>query len=322
MIRKIFGIFILSLSILLFFAYFSLNFRNPLKKSFDFEIKKGDNPKGILKILKEKGIIFDWQFPYIYLKFTKLDKKIKAGEYQIQPGERVMDILKKFLEGRTIYIPVTLKEGWTIFDYAKELERKGICSKDSFLNSCKRVPLWIEAKNMEGFLYPDTYFFRKNTPSDEVVIKLYNNFLKKTKDLRQVLQEKKLKPLEWITLASIVEREAKMESEKPKIAGVYLNRLKINMKLEADPTILYGMALAGIERKILTKEDLKFPSDYNTYLNYGLPPGPICNPSYSSMKAVLYPEEHNFLFFVAKGDGSHIFSENLKDHIKAIQLYR
>lgn len=322
MIRKILGIFILSLSILFFFAYFSLNYKAPIKGEITFEIKKGDYPKGILKGLKEKGILFNWQFPYIYLKLTNMGKKIKAGEYLIQPQERTIEIIRKFIEGRTIYIPVILKEGWTIFDYAEELERKGICSSDSFLSSCKRVPLWIEAKNMEGFLYPDTYFFRKNTPSDEVVMKLYNNFLKKTKDLRQELYKRNLKPLHWVTLASIVEREAKMESEKPKIAGVYLNRLKINMKLEADPTILYGMALAGIERKILTKEDLKFSSDYNTYLNYGLPPGPICNPSYSSMKAVLYPEQHNFLFFVAKGDGTHIFSENLKDHIKAIQLYR
>lgn len=322
MIRKILGIFILFFSILLFFAYFSLNYKAPIKEEITFEIKKGDLPEKIFKNLKEKGIIFDWQSPLIYLRFTKMDKKIKAGEYLIQPQESAMEIIKKFLEGRTIYIPVTLKEGWTIFDYARELERKGICSSDSFLTACKRVSLWIEAKNMEGFLYPDTYFFRKNTPAEEVVLKLHKNFLKKTKDLRQELQEKKLKPLEWITLASIVEKEAKLEREKPKIAGVYLNRLKINMKLEADPTILYGMALAGIERKILTREDLKFTSDYNTYLNYGLPPGPICNPSYSSMRAVLYPEEHNFLFFVAKGDGTHIFSENLKEHIKAIQLYR
>lgn len=322
MIRKFSGIILLFLSIFLLFGYYSLNFENNLRKSLEFEIKKGDFPKKVFRNLKEKNVVLSWQIPYIYLKFTKMDKKIKAGEYLIEPGERTIDIIKKFIEGRTVYIPITLKEGWTIFDYGKEMEKKGICSYNEFLNACNMVPNWINSKNMEGFLYPDTYFFRKNTEAREVVLKLYNNFLKKTKDLRQVLYIKNLKPLEWVTLASIVEKEAKVEFEKPRIAGVYLNRLKINMKLEADPTILYGMALAGLYKKILIKNDLKFESSYNTYLNYGLPPGPICNPSYSSLKAVLYPEEHKFYFFVAKGDGSHFFSENLKEHIKAIQLYR
>lgn len=322
MIRKISGFTMLLISFFLFYFYFSLNYENKLLKNIQFEIKKGQLPKGILKNLKEKGAILNWQFPYFYLKFTKYDKKIKAGEYLISPGEKTIDLIKKFIEGKTIYISITLKEGWTIFDYAKEIEKKEICSYDDFLKSCRKVPPWIGSKNMEGFLYPDTYFFKKNTNSDEVVLKLYENFLKKTKDLRKILQERKLKPVEWVTLASIVEKEAKLEQERPRIAGVYFNRLKKNMKLEADPTILYGMLISGIEKKILLKEDLKFQSNYNTYLNYGLPPGPICNPSYSSLKAVLYPEAHNFYFFVAKGDGSHFFSEDLKSHIKAIKLYR
>lgn len=322
MIRKISGLFLILLSSTLFFVYYALYTPNKLKNTFFFEIKKGDFPSKIFKKLKKEKLIICDKIPLAYLKITKNDKKIKAGEYSIGPGESTFDLIKKFLEGKTLQISVTLKEGWTIFDYASEFEKKGICSYGDFLLSSSKVPRWIKGKNMEGFLYPDTYFFSKNTPSDEVIGKLYKNFLLKTKDLRFEVERKKMDSLEWVILASIVEKEAKIENEKPRIAGVYLNRLKKNMRLEADPTIIYGMNLSGISTKILLKKDLNFNSRYNTYLNLGLPPGPICNPSYSSLKAVLYPEEHNFYFFVAKGDGTHIFSSNLKDHIKAINLYR
>jgi len=322
MVRKIFGFLFLILFFIFFYLYFSLSYQNKLKKPQEFEIKKGDLPKTIFKKLKDKRAILNWQSLYIYLILKNEDRKIKAGEYLIEPRMRAIDMIKNFIKGKTKEIKITLKEGWTIFDYAKELSQKGICSYDDFLLEARNVPKWIDAKNLEGFLYPDTYFFKRDTDAKEVVLKLYKNFLEKTKDLRLELQKKDLKPLEWVTLGSIVEKEAKFEEEKPKIAGVYLNRLKIKMKLEADPTILYAMRLAGIENKILLKKDLNFQSEYNTYLNFGLPPGPICNPSLSSLKAVLYPEKHNFYYFVSKGDGSHFFSTNLKDHIKAIQLYR
>ncbi len=322
MVRKIFGILFLIIFFILFYFYFSLYYQNKFEKPIEFEIKKGEYAKIVLKNLKEKKAIPNWQSLYVYLKLKKEDRNIKAGEYLIQPKEKAIDLIDKFIRGKTKEIKITLKEGWTIFDYGKELSEKGICSYGDFLLEVKNVPRWIGARNMEGFLYPDTYFFKKNTGAKEVVLRLYKNFLEKTKNLRLELKNSNLNPLEWVTLGSIVEKEAKFEEEKPKIAGVYLNRLKINMKLEADPTILYAMKLTGIENKILLKKDLGFQSEYNTYLNFGLPPGPICNPSFSSLKAVLYPEKHNFYYFVAKGDGSHYFSENLKEHIKAIQLYR
>lgn len=322
MVRKIFGILFLIIFFILFYFYFSLYYPNKFGKPIEFEIKKGEYAKSVLKNLKEKKAILNWQSLYFYLKLKKEDRNIKAGEYLIEPEEKAIDLIDKFIRGKTKEIKITLKEGWTIFDYGKELSEKGICSYEDFLLEAKNVPKWIGAKNMEGFLYPDTYFFKKNTEVKEVVLKLYKNFLEKTKDLRLVLNNSNLKPIEWVTLASIVEKEVKIEEEKAKIAGVFLNRLKIKMKLEADPTILYAMKLAGFENKILLKKDLSFQSEYNTYLNFGLPPGPICNPSLSSLKAVLNPEKHNFYYFVAKGDGSHYFSENLKEHIKAIQLYR
>ncbi len=245
-----------------------------------------------------------------------------AGEYLIEPRETFKETLDKFLKGKIVQISLTFKEGWTSYDYAKELEKNKICKFEDFLEEIKKIPKGLKTSSLEGFLFPDTYFFSKNMKPEEVIRRLYKNFLFKTKDLRQKLEESPFSKIEWVTLASIVEKEAKLEDEKPKIAGVYLNRLKKNMKLEADPTVIYGILKAGFDIKVLLKKDLLFPSPYNTYLNYGLPPGPICNPSYTSLKAVLYPEKHNFYFFVAKGDGSHQFSEKFEEHLKNIQKYR
>ncbi len=322
MLKKILGF----LSFLIFFFsfsyYFFYFFKNPSNEVKKIEINKGESAKKLLINLKEENIISFWQPYFIFLKFSKKDKKLKAGEYLIEPRENFKKILEKFIEGKIVQISITFKEGWNSFDYAKELEKNKICGSEEFLEEIKKTPKGLKASSMEGFLFPDTYYFSKNTKPEEVVKRAFRNFLFKTKDLRQKLEEANLSQIEWVTLASIVEKEAKFENEKPKIAGVYLNRLKKNMKLEADPTVIYGILNAGFDIKFLLKKDLLFPSPYNTYLYYGLPPGPICNPSYTSLKAVLYPEKHNFYFFVAKGDGSHQFSEKFEEHLKNIQKYR
>lgn len=322
MIKKFFGIFFAIFFIFFLSIYYILFKPNSLKEPIEFEIKKGEYPLKILKKLKDEKIIFSDKMVYFYLIISKSDKKIKAGEYLIEPKLNTIDLIKKFTRGEILKIPITLKEGWTIFDYAKEFSEKNVCTYEEFIEETKKTPQWLKAKNMEGFLYPDTYYFSKNSEPKEIINKLHKNFLNKIKDLRDKIENSNFSIYEIITLASIVEKEAKLEKEKPKIAGVFLNRLEKKMRLEADPTVIYSMNLAGLKVKNLKKDDLKFSSNYNTYLNYGLPPGPICNPSLSSIKAVLYPEKSNYYYFVAKGDGSHYFSTNLKEHIRAIQIYR
>lgn len=322
MIKKLFGIFFAFLFIFFVFIYYILFKPNNLKKPIQFEIKKREYPLEILKKLKEEKIILSDKITYFYLIVTKKDKKIKAGEYLIEPKINFIDLIKKFIEGKVITISITLKEGWTIFDYAKEFSEKKICTYEEFIEETKKTPQWLKAKNLEGFLYPDTYFFSKNARPKEIIDRLHKNFLNKIKDLRDEIESSNFSIYEIITLASIVEKEAKLENEKARIAGVFLNRLEKKMRLEADPTVIYAMNLAGLKIIKLVRDDLKFPSLYNTYLNYGLPPGPICNPSISSIKAVLNPEKNNYFYFVSKGDGSHYFSNNLKEHIKAIQIYR
>lgn len=322
MIKKLFGFLFAFLFIFFIFIYYILFKPNNLKKPIQFEIKKGEYPLKILKKLKDEKIILSDKITYFYLIITKKDKKIKAGEYLIEPKLNTIDLIKKFTKGEVIKISITLKEGWTIFDYAREFSEKKICTYEEFIEETKKTPQWLKAKNMEGFLYPDTYFFSKNAQPREIIDKLHKNFLNKIKNLRDEIESSKFSIYEIITLASIVEKEARLESEKPRIASVFINRLEKKMRLEADPTVIYSMHLAGLKIINLKRDDLKFSSDYNTYLNFGLPPGPICNPSISSIKAVLKPEKSFYYYFVSKGDGSHYFSANLKEHIKAIQIYR
>jgi len=181
----------------------------------------------------------------------------------------------------------------------------------------------IRADNLEGYLFPDTYeiSFGSGNNEREIIRTMFTQFRKKiTPEVNEEMKKKNLTLTELITLASIIEAETRFEPEKKTIAGVYYNRLRKKMRLEADPTVQY--VLPGGPKKRLLFSDLKYPSPYNTYLNKGLPPGPINNPGWRSIMAALYPEENKFLYFAAKGDGSHRFAETFGEHKKNADLYR
>jgi UPF0755 protein len=184
--------------------------------------------------------------------------------------------------------------------------------------------LGFEAGTLEGYLFPDTYqisFTGIGNREKEIITLLAAEFRNKiTDDMREHLKERDMSLNDLITMASIIEAETRFEAEKKTVAGVYYNRLKKNMKLEADPTVQY--VLPDGPKKRLMYSDLKFSSPYNTYLNRGLPPGPINNPGLNSILAALYPEEHQYLYFVAKGDGSHRFAKTFDEHKQNIELYK
>ena len=178
----------------------------------------------------------------------------------------------------------------------------------------------VDASSLEGYLYPDTYYLYHDSSPEEIIDILLSEFWKKfDENLQDRANQLGFSVHEVVTLASIIEGEAMLDSERSTISSVYHNRLKINMKLQADPTIQY--IIPG-PPKTLSNRDLRIKSDYNTYQNYGLPPGPINNPGIASIKAALYPEDTNFLFFVAQGDGSHAFTTNEKDHEEAKRIYK
>ncbi|MDQ3193634.1 MAG: endolytic transglycosylase MltG, partial [Bacteroidota bacterium] len=193
-------------------------------------------------------------------------------------------------------------------------------SNDSLINL---LGLAGKIKNLEGFLFPDTYDVSPGIDEKNLLELMFNQFRKKVLDNENIqsdIEERQTTLLEALTLASIIEGETQLEKEKSVIAGVYLNRIKKGMRLEADPTVQY--ALPDGPKSRLLYEDLKIKSPYNTYLNKGLPPGPINNPDLSTIIAALNPDENKFLFFVATGEGGHKFTENYEDHLNAVKEYK
>lgn len=233
------------------------------------------------------------------------DKKIQKGTYKFREYESWPILLRKLTTGEIYGIRVTFPEGWRMEQIAERLESFGITEAKEFVKTAR-------ARDLEGFLFPSTYFFEPETPADEVIAAMAGAF-EKIWDENFAGQKP---PRDWskkevVILASIIERETTNNEEKPLIAGVYLNRLAKGWKLEADPTVQYAL---GYWKNKITYEDLKIKSPYNTYLKYGLPQGPISNPGLDSMRAVFGPEKTNSMYFVAKGDGAHAFFETLKEH--------
>jgi UPF0755 protein len=215
------------------------------------------------------------------------------------------------VEGDVVRYPVTIPEGFTLSQIAQRLEAMEICEASQFREA---------AGNAEGFLYPETYNFPKNTPPLKVVETMMNQFWK-VFDAQFKAETKRIgwTPLQVVTLASLIEKEATLQEEGPLISAVFHNRLRIKMPLQSDPTVLYGL---GIDSGSPTKKQLQTPSPYNTYLHRDLPPGPISNPGRDSMEAALHPAPVPYLYFVSKNNGSHAFSATLQEHNRYVNLYQ
>ena len=289
-------------------------------------IPPGADSYRIARILYQQKVIKN-KFLFILLsKILNWEKTLKAGKYEFT-SSNMIDVLRKLREGGIKISRVTIPEGLPKWDIAEILETEEIIKKDKFLAlvdnpaSLKKDFFFLSSvKNLEGYLYPDTYYFIKEENQQEVIRK----FLFRFQEIVLPIYEKKdpqdnLSLEEVIILASIIEKEAQVSSEKPIIAAVFRNRLRKGMKLRADPTIKYAL---GDFRTRLTYRELNASSPYNTYLHYGLPPGPICNPGKDSIYAVLHPANVNYLYFVAKGDGTHKFSKTYEEHLKAVYKYQ
>jgi len=320
------GIFIIALIINL--ALFQRMFRTD-PADVTFRIKKGDNLRNIATELEEKQVINSKSIFILTGRFLGYQDEIIPGEYTFPDGMTNLEILKIITDPNSVrYFTVTIPEGMNIRQIGRLLQRQlGVDSakfvaaayNDSLINE-----LGIDADNLEGYLFPDTYrisFSPSGKTEDKIVEMMFSNFKKKiTPELKEEMADEDLELKDVVIMASIIEGETRYEPEKKTIAGVYYNRLRKHMKLEADPTIQY--AIPDGPKRRLVYSDLKYPSPYNTYLNRGLPPGPINNPGLSSIIAAIEPEDNNYLYFVAKGDGSHRFAETYKEHKENIQLYK
>lgn len=295
-----------------------------------FKITKGQSFSEIASELKSQRIIRDDVTLKIAAKITGRESDVIARNYFFSGGlnnNEILDILTNPTYLQTTRLRIL--EGLTIKQIAKVVEdRFNIAQKDFIAETqdkkyFKELGLEGKIKNLEGFLFPDTYIVDINTDAKDLVRILLNEFKKQVLQNSEMMQKMgadKTNILDVVSLASIIEAETHLQDELEIISGVYHNRLKKNMRLEADPTVQYALPDGPKER--LLYEDLKINSPYNTYRNTGLPPGPINNPGLSSIKAALNPAKHNYIFFVATGEGGHNFSETYDQHLKAIREYR
>ncbi len=294
-------------------------------------IPKGSHSKYVTHQLVEKGIIKSSSKFHLYLRIRKLDSKIHSGEFEI-PENASYQTIANIITGKVPQlISITIPEGKTIIEIASMLEEKRVINKSElFIKYLKSVAVEktgysslfqnIPTRNFEGLLFPNTYKFSKLTPYDTVL----KTLLKETSNVLlneyKKVKSPRLSFYKTLILASIIEKEAGTKSEMSVISGVFHNRLRKNMLLESCATVDY--ALGGPKKPILSFDDLKFKSPYNTYLNRGLPPSPIAAPGKDAFLAALYPKSTPYLFFVSKNDGSgtHIFSKTYTEHLKNQQL--
>jgi len=297
------------------------------------DIPKGSDLKTVSSILKKEGIIDTALTFNLLVKYKSAEGSLKAGEYQLSPDMSPLQVLDLILNGRVYQYPVTIPEGYNIFEIASLLNKKGLADRESFIllafNSDFVKSLGIDALNLEGYIFPDTYHLSKGMDEKTVIKKMVDTFKKSVlNEIIDSYQKTGLNLHQIIILASLIEKETGNESEKPLISAVFYNRLKKRMRLQCDPTVIYALLLKDIKEKKyiydgnIRKEDLLIDSLYNTYKYTGLPPGPISNPGRSSILAALYPSNSKYIYFVSKNDGTHHFSATIEEHNRAVRAYQ
>jgi len=309
--------------------FFLRAMRSPYKnysESFkDVEVHHGLRTDAILKHLEAEGIIRDEFVPLVYMKIVRHNDKIKAGIYEFSKPMTAEEVLDKLIRGDVVARSVTIREGLDRFAVAQIFVQEGFGRDVEWAKLTADSELIRdiapEAKTLEGYLFPDTYKFNPGIAPRAIVQAMVANFKKHFgSEMNYITSGLSLH--ETVTLASIVETEARMPQERPLVASVYLNRINRKMLLGADPTVIYALKLAGHWDGNIHKTDLQIDSPYNTYRFHGLPPGPIANPGLASLRAAAAPAKSDYLYFVAKHDGTHAFATNLADHEHNVQVYQ
>ena len=313
----------IAITILIIFITSMLSVNNREVNSSVITIEKGMSLNSVSHLLLENEIIVNQNIFKLKVITRGLASKIPTGRFLINGKISDAILIDLIFNKGPIKLKLTIPEGSQSKNLFKDINTllKTDYDFNKYFNSTEILEQYkVDASSLEGYLYPDTYYLYHDSSPEEIIDILLSEFWKKfDENLQDRANQLGFSVHEVVTLASIIEGEAMLDSERSTISSVYHNRLKINMKLQADPTIQY--IIPG-PPKTLSNRDLRIKSDYNTYQNYGLPPGPINNPGIASIKAALYPEDTNFLFFVAQGDGSHAFTTNEKDHEEAKRIYK
>lgn len=328
--KKIAIVLFILILIAVSFAFLNKTLKHPLKgdKDIIINVQTGDSLYSLLNKLQENNEIKALGVIKTYIKVTNTVIDVKPGEYKLHNDMSVKDIINALNTGSAIdIIDVTIPEGFTIDEIANELEKQGICTKEKFIKAVVSYPLpsyikgsKINRYDLEGFLFPDTYKFSKQSSPKELVSKMLERFEEVWKSTLKEANIKDKDVEKVITIASMIEKEARIDDERAKIASVIYNRLNIDMKLKIDATVIYAME-EHVEK--LSYENLEIESPYNTYLIEGLPVGPISNPGSPSILAALKPENTDYLFYVLQKDGSnrHYFTNNDVDFMNKLKEF-
>lgn len=308
----------------LYFSYQKILTTQAFQNNQTVEIEKGDSFTKITNKLVAQGLTVHPIWFKVFAIRQNIVNKLKVGEYELTSNLTIPEILTMFAEGKSKKYAVTFPEGWSFRDIRQELGKISNIQQTLQNAAIAEIPglLGMVEKHTEGWFFPDTYFFEKNATDTSILKRAYNK-------MQSVLSEEWQKreqnlpyktPYEALIMASIIEKETGVKSERQMIAGVFVRRLLKGMLLQTDPTVIYGMG--DLYKGNIRAGDLSKPTPYNTYVIQGLPPTPIAMPGRDAIYAAMHPDKEEYLYFVAKGDGSHQFSKTMTEHNKAVNLFQ
>lgn len=312
-----------------FLAYqFASSSPSDIAQDVVYEVTPGKGFSTIAKELEEKGLVKNASFFNLFARFRGDRSKIKVGEYLLRTNMVPGEVLETITSGKSIARSFTVSEGLSTYEIAELYEKQGFGTAESFM-AMVRDPVLIQnllgekAHSLEGYLFPETYMLTKYTDTKTLISNMVKRFLYVYNEVMAEAEIRSMTRNQVVTLASIIEKETGAPHERPLISSVFHNRLARKMRLQTDPTVIYGKA-ESLGRIVIniTRTDLQTPTRYNTYVIYGLPPGPIANPGREAILAAVKPQESDYLFFVSQNDGTHVFSEDYKGHQRAVQRFQ
>lgn len=296
-------------------------------ESVEVVVPRGAPPAQVARLLREAGVIRSVLLFRLQAVMVDGSGRLQAGEYRFESPMSTGAVLKRILDGDVILHRVTFPEGLTGAEIIDRLASAGLAGleelEEAFSDPSLLEDLDAEAWDLEGYLFPETYHFARPTPARQIFRAMVERFRQEFDEgLRSRGAEMGMTVREAVIMASLIEKETSLEEERGMISAVFHNRLRRGMPLQCDPTVIYALQMEGKYRGFLTRGDLKHDSPYNTYVNPGLPPGPIASPGSASLQAAVRPDDVSHLYFVADGSGGHTFSRTLDEHLRAVQRYR
>ncbi len=291
------------------------------------DLPRGAKTKEVANLLVDAKILHRWLPFMIYARFSGLGRHIQAGEYRFSKPATPKQIAQRLVRGDVYFLSITVPEGLTAQETLELFARNGLGKSDEMEQALLKTE-WIremdpDARNLEGYLFPETYRFSRKADSETIIKAMVHQFRVR---IARILESNPLQA-DWnipriVILASMIEKEVKKLEEGPLVASVFVNRLERGIPLACDATIIYAMKLEGTFHGNLSKADLAMKSPYNSYHHLGLPPGPICNPGESSLRAALNPAESDYLYYVSRNDGTHQFSKDFQSHLNAVNKFQ